>query len=77
MAGRMDLRDWQMVTIDGEDAKDLDDAVSLQRREIFTGLASTSPMYQLRSGKKCTRPGGVEDGEQAFIWPTSHSHATP
>ncbi|MBR2038141.1 MAG: ribonuclease R [Lachnospiraceae bacterium] len=29
MAGRVDLRDVQMVTIDGEDAKDLDDAVSL------------------------------------------------
>ena len=29
MAGRMDLRGWQMVTIDGEDAKDLDDAVSV------------------------------------------------
>ena len=33
MAGRMDLRDWMMVTIDGEDAKDLDDAVSLTEVE--------------------------------------------
>jgi len=31
MAGRLDLRDVVMVTIDGEDAKDLDDAVSVQR----------------------------------------------
>lgn len=31
MAGRLDLRGWQMVTIDGEDAKDLDDAVSVTR----------------------------------------------
>jgi len=31
MAGRMDLRDWTMVTIDGEDAKDLDDAISIAK----------------------------------------------
>ena len=30
-AGRLDLRDWQMVTIDGEDAKDLDDGISLTK----------------------------------------------
>lgn len=31
--GRLDLRDIQMVTIDGEDAKDLDDAISLKKLE--------------------------------------------
>ena len=31
MAGRLDLRDVTMVTIDGEDAKDLDDAISICR----------------------------------------------
>ncbi len=31
MAGRMDCRSWQTVTIDGEDAKDLDDAITLTK----------------------------------------------
>lgn len=38
MAGRRDLRDVQMVTIDGEDAKDLDDAVSLTKDGVFYQL---------------------------------------
>lgn len=31
LEGREDLRDWTIFTIDGQDAKDLDDAVSLDR----------------------------------------------
>lgn len=38
MAGRRDLREVQMVTIDGEDAKDLDDAVSLSRNGEYYQL---------------------------------------
>lgn len=38
MIGRRDLRDLQMVIIDGEDAKDLDDAVSLTKDGTYYQL---------------------------------------
>ena len=52
-AGRMDLRSWQMVTIDGEDAKDLDDAVSVTRAgenyQLGVHIADVTNYVQERS----------------------------
>ena len=53
MAGRMDLREWHMVTIDGEDAKDLDDAVSLTKEgenyKLGVHIADVTNYVQERS----------------------------
>ncbi len=53
MAGRMDVRDWQMVTIDGEDAKDLDDAITISREgdgyKLGVHIADVTNYVQERS----------------------------
>lgn len=53
MAGRLDLRDVPMVTIDGEDAKDLDDAISICKKgdeyELGVHIADVSNYVQERS----------------------------
>ena len=71
MAGRMDLRDWQMVTIDGEDAKDLDDAVSLTEVEngwkLGVHIADVTNYVQ---EKKCIGSGGAENAGPVCIWQT-------
>ena len=52
MAGRMDLRDWQMVTIDGEDAKDLDDAITLEMKDghYFLGVHIADVTHYVKEG---------------------------
>ena len=53
LARRRDLRDWSLVTIDGADARDLDDAVSLESRpdgSYLLGVHIADVSFYVREG---------------------------
>ena len=62
--GRLDLRDLPMVTIDGEDSRDLDDAVSLSFDGRVYRLACISRMCPLCERGKRAGPGSIKAGNQ-------------
>ncbi len=70
MAGRKDLRDWQMVTIDGEDAKDLDDAISDKEGENYILGVHIADVTNYVQENSALGSGSTEAWVQVYIWQT-------
>ena len=55
--GRLDIRSWQTVTIDGEDAKDLDDAITLTKEgdRYLLGVHIADVTHYVKEGSSLDR----------------------
>ncbi|MCM5571921.1 ribonuclease R [Burkholderiaceae bacterium FT117] len=62
LRGRVDLRDVPLVTIDGEDARDFDDAVYCEPIEVSTGGESVGDAGADDRETAAQRAGGATDG---------------
>lgn len=66
--GRRDMRDFHTVTIDGEDARDLDDAISLtfENGIYHLGVHIADVTHYVKEGSLLDEEAKIE--AQACIW---------
>lgn len=74
---RLDIRDWQIVTIDGDDAKDLDDAISLKKLDngnYQLGVHIADVSFYVEEGTELNKEA-IRRGTSIYLVDRSDSYA--